>query len=827
MDKRTLKALEFGKVLEHLASLCASEAGKHACLTLTPLSELECVHAEQVLFDQTRTFLARAERNGQDDFDLMDFPDCGPLLDELDPDSGRRRGSDVVDADALWALRVVLSLTRKAVVAIRQGESRWPALHAVAHVAPLPEMVIAALTRCLGDDGLIKDESSPELSLVRGELRRLHQGCLRKVKDFAIQYNMTHYLQDDYMTLANDRYVLPLKANFKGRMQGIIHDYSNTGETCYFEPMFLVQHNNRLQELKKEEREEERKILLMLSEMLRADFPAVREAWNLLVKLDVLSAKSCLADRFDGHCPTVNDDGTPLELLTARHPLLALEHYGAERKRNLEGQQAQKVANPQGFNSGNPQGGRAGRPQGVRAGGPQAVDLHLRRDDHVLVISGGNAGGKTVCLKTLGLIAVMAYAGLPVPVGKGSSLPWWPNVHAFIGDEQSLDDHVSTFTAQICSLAAVWDSTDRRSLVLLDEFGAGTDPSQGAALAQAVLDELLARGAYAVAATHFPALKTYALTRDGVRAASVLFDPGTKRPLYRLAYDQVGASLALDVAREHGLAESVLRRAEHYLLLDGEDMSAVMDRLNALAAERETSLEQLHEEKLRTREKRDMYKERFDKDRERLNAEVRSMAQELMAAWKAGKATAKQTLKEMSRVRAELVTPRKGAIVLPEETETTLDITTLKDGQVLTHRPWGKDAVVREVDLRQKRVKLDMNGVTLWVEPHLLSLKGQGGKPVAPKQDKRGVTINTSVEKMLLRLDLRGKRADLALTELEHFLDRGLLSGMDGVEVLHGRGTGVLRKQVHEFLRSFPGVASYAVAPEDQGGDGVTIVTFK
>lgn len=791
MEKRTLKALEFGKVLEHLAGLCASEAGRAACLALLPLPSLAEVHAEQALLEESRTFVARPHRGGQDDFDLMDFPDCTSLLDELHDHSARR--DPILDADALWAMRVVLGLAKKAVTAIGENDTRWPALAAVALAHPLPELLTAALGRCLGDDGLIRDESSPELQFVRGEMRRMHQGCLRKVKEFAVQYNMLHYLQDDFMTLSNDRYVLPLKSNFKGRMQGIIHDYSNTGETCYFEPMFLVAHNNRLQELKKEERDEERKVLSMLSDMVRADLPLVREAWKLLVRLDVLNAKGRLADLFDGHCVTVLDqgEGVTLDLSAARHPLLALD------------------------------------PQIRKAGGPHPVNLHLRADDRVLVISGGNAGGKTVCLKTLGLVAVMTFAGLPVPVAKGSSMPWWSAVHAFIGDEQSLDDHVSTFTAQICSLSAVWDSTSRNSLVLLDEFGAGTDPSQGAALAQAVLDELLARGAYAVAATHFPALKTYALSRAGVRAASVLFDPGTKKPLFRLAYDQVGASLALDVAREHGLPESVLRRAEHYLLLDGEDMSAIMERLNALAAEREKSLDQLAEEKLRTREKRDMYRERFEKDRERLNAEVRGMAQELMRAWKDGRTTAKQALKELSRVRAEVASGHAKPVPGDEvEVEAALDISKLEIGQTVTHRPWGKTAVVREVDSRQKRVKLDMNGVSLWVEPHLLALKPQG--EIRPKvADHRGVVVNASVEMSLLRLDLRGKRADLAITELERFLDRSLLTGMDGVEVLHGKGTGALRKQVHALLKTFPGAASFATAPEDQGGDGVTIVTFK
>ena len=393
-----------------------------------------------------------------------------------------------------------------------------------------------------------------------------------------------------------------------------------------------MEQNNRLQELKREEREEERKVLRYLTGIVQNELPFIRSAWDLLVRLDVELAKCGLAALFDGACATISPDGedAPLSLLGARHPLLALD------------------------------------PQIRKQGGPHPVDLIFRPTDRALVISGGNAGGKTVCLKTLGLLAIMTLAGLPVPAAKGSVIPWWTSIHAFIGDEQSLDDHLSTFTAQIRHLGNAWEATDRRTLILLDEFGAGTDPAQGAALAQAVLDGLLERGAHVVAATHFPALKTYALTREGVRAASVLFDPGTKKPLFRLAYDQVGASQALDVAREHGLPESVLRRAEQYLLLDGQDMTAVMDRLNALAAKREGELDALKAEQQRTREKRKAVQERFERERERLIKDVRELSAKVMKDWQEGKAGHKQALKELAKVRAELhVSPEQEEAAAP------------------------------------------------------------------------------------------------------------------------------------------------------------------
>ena len=770
MDSRTLKALEFGKVLEHLAGSCVSEAGRRVSLGLLPSGDADAVNAAHTLFDEVRTWSAHSG------FRLADFPDMEGLFPHLEK-AAVSVSSAPLDADALWALRETLLQGRKAVQSISENGAMWPSLRDLVASMPLPEMTLSALSRCLGDDGLIKDESSPELMLVRGELRRLHLMCLRKVKEFAVQYNIAQYLQDDYMTLASDRYVLPLKSNFKGRIQGIIHDYSNTGETCYFEPLFLVEQNNRLQELKREERDEERKVLRYLTDIVQNELPFIRSAWELLVRLDVELAKCGLAASFDGACATISPDGenAPLSLLGARHPLLALD------------------------------------PQIRKQGGPHPVDLLFRPSDRALVISGGNAGGKTVCLKTLGLLAVMTLAGLPIPAAKGSVIPWWTSIHAFIGDEQSLDDHLSTFTAQIRHLGNAWDATDSHTLILLDEFGAGTDPAQGAALAQAVLDGLLERGAHVVAATHFPALKTYALTREGVRAASVLFDPSTKRPLFRLA-------------REHGLPESVLRRAEQYLLLDGQDMTAVMDRLNALAARRENELDALKAEQQRTREKRKAVQERFERERERLAKEVRELSAKVMKDWQDGKAGHKQALKELSKVRAELnVSPEQEEAAVP-----AFRIEDLNPGQHVMHRPWNKKAVVREVDVRQSRVKLDMNGVTLWADAALL---GPADAPQQPVKPKSGVLVRTTAgsdpELSLLRLDLRGKRADQAIGELSQYLDRALLSGREGVEIVHGRGTGALRKEVHAFLKTFPGIASFALAPEDQGGDGVTVVTFK
>jgi len=795
---RTLNALEFHRIADHLSELCLSGVGRERARAIAPLDDAEAVTLAARIYEEAADWASRPAAGGAV-FCVCSFPDVSGMLRAA---ATSRAHTFQPDVDAFWALREVLRLARDAHASIAQPEAatRWPHLLAMADGSPLPVQLTAALLRCISDDGLLRDESSPELYRLRGELRRLHQSCMRKVKDFAQQYNMLAYLQDEFMTLSSDRYVLPLKANFKGRMQGIIHDWSQTGETCYFEPMFLVEINNRLQELKREEREEERKVLVYLRSLLEAELPGARAALELLAQLDVLQAKRRLAALFDGRPLPLTPVAEGIQLLDARHPLLMLNRVAESGK---DGSKAAAAAHSK-----------------VRP-----LDIVLRPGERALVITGGNAGGKTVCLKTLGLIAAMTLSGLPVPVGAGSHLPWFSRLDAFIGDEQSLADNVSTFTAQIEHLAKAWKHLDASSLVLLDEFGAGTDPAQGAALAQAVLDELLDKHTFVLSATHFPALKSYALTREGARAASMLFDPQSKKPLFRLAYDQVGASQALDVAREHGLAESIVRRAEHYLLQDGQDATALLGRLNDLAAKREEELAELKREQDKTRRQTQDLREKLEKERLRLHDEVRAQAGDLMRAWKEGRATHKQALKEMSRLRASLAPAQdetaEGASVLPQPQ-------TFTAGQEVLHTVFNKRGVITDVDERRGRVRLEMNGVNLWAEMKALRVPGQTA-PSPSKSALRGVVGRTSAsdEAASLRLDMRGMRADVALAELERFMDKALLAGFSEVEVVHGRGTGALRRQVHDFLRSFPAVGQFVLAPEDRGGDGMTIVTFR
>lgn len=776
MDIRALQVLEFPKLLSCLAGFAVSEAGGLACHALRPASDPEELGQRAAFFEQGSLWLEYSA------FALENFPSLEGVLAFLE------NSSQALDLDALWTLRQTLRQGKKLLDSVESREKAgeyWPDFRAACHSRPLPQKSLNALLRCLNDDGLLRDEASPELALARGEIRRIHQQCSRRAGEFIREHNLAHYVQDEYITLSADRYVLPLKSNFKGKFPGIVHDYSQTGETCYFEPLFLLELNNKLQECKRKEREAERKIFFQLSALLREDRLLLAAVYALLVEIDVLQARHRLGRSYNGVLLRLGPD-FPVNLRAARHPLLELA--GA----SSAGSSLSQV---------------------------QPVDICLESNQRTLIISGGNAGGKTVSLKTLGLHALMALCAVPVPAAPGGTLPFWEHLVAFIGDDQSLEDHLSTFTAQIRHLAAHWDKLGPASLVILDEFGAGTDPAQGAALAQAVLDEAGARRAWIFAATHFPALKAYAMSRSGVRSASVLFDPATHKPLFILAYDQAGASQALEVAGEHGLPESVLARARHYLLPEGEEAGRLMERLNRLALEKEQEAAALREERASCLMERGRLREDMRGEKEKLFTELRAQAAQVLREWKASRLSARQTLKTLAKARNTLRDSEK-----EERAADTagLGLEGLSPGTELLYVPWRRKGRVLRVDARRKKVSLDLAGVSIWVEAGDLAVDKSGAAPAMLAGAASGVA-GLSCQ----RLDLRGCKVDEALTAVDAFIDSSVLGGRESVEIIHGRGTGALRREIHAYIKRHPQVAAFALADEEQGGDGVTILTLK
>ncbi|NCC24773.1 MAG: endonuclease MutS2 [Deltaproteobacteria bacterium] len=768
MDARTKKLLEFPKILERLGAHTVSEAGRERCLTISPLT------TPGALARETKRLRQAMDWKRESLFSLSSFPDLQGLIFSLG-----RPGLEFLDLDDLWGVRVFIKNVRPALTAMAELPSnRFPDLHVSDQDELWPAKLASALGRCLSDDGLVRDEASPGLQSVRQAMARIHRQCTKKVQDFFDHQDVSALLQDEFLTISDDRYVLALKANFKGRIKGIIHDYSQTGETCYLEPMFLVELNNTMQGHKREEKEEIQKVLLYLTSLARQDAERLERLFQFMVELDVLLAKTRFGGSLNGTV-LLPDQDAPLLLAEARHPLLAL----------------------------------GDKP-------PIPVDIHLEPGQRALIVSGGNAGGKTVTLKCLGLVALMSHSALPVPVREGSTLPLLSDIFISMGDEQSIEDNLSTFTAQIRQLTSRWPSIDQGTLVIMDEFGVGTDPSQGAALAQAVVDELLGKNAWIAVATHFPALKAYGLTRDRVRAASVLFDPKTKHPLFRLAYDQIGSSQALDVAHEQGLPEAILARAREYLYLDGSDTGAITDRLNRLALERERELESLASRRQALEDKYAKRLQTLELERVETLTAIREQAREIVRQWRQDRIGRRQAMSELGRLRNE--TEAKLRDRLPDGPQ-KVDLSKLRADEAVFYRPWAKEALVREIDPKKAQVRIDLGGISLWAG---LAEIGPGPESRTTIDSKPFIARNRD-EPASMRLDLRGLRIEEGVDLLARYLDRAILDGRHSVEIIHGKGTGVLRQAVHDFLRRQASVLDFTLAQPEHGGDGVTLVALK
>ncbi len=752
----------FSQVLHILSRYAVSESGRYAVKSCVPYTTLVDLQAENALLEQLTCWQKRQN------FVLMPFEDVSGVCAAL-------AGQQELDLDACRFLYEMLQIGRGAwdVFTKNEGLGENTELAKFLDSYDFPENLWSILNRCLAVNGTLKDESSLELYSVRTEIRRIHSLCTRKVYDF-FEGQDTGFLQSDLLTLSADRYVLALKVNYKRKFPGIVHDYSQSGETCYFEPMFLVELNNRLQELKQKELLEERKVLLLMSGIARGCFEELQAVFHWLTRLDVLLAKIRFASECHGRILAIGNDHQ-LCLRQARNPLLVFDK-----------------------------------------GKAVPVDIQLKEKQRALIVSGGNSGGKTVCLKTWGLIALMALSGLPVPVGQESSMPWYDSVFVFMGDEQDLAANLSTFSGQIHAFSTAWNQIDKHSLVLLDEFGTGTDPEQGSALARSVLAALLERSAQVGMSTHFPALKLFAMTHEAVRSATVLFDPQSKKPLYRLAYDQVGASQAFVVAKEYGMPPHILEQAYRFMQ-GGENQEVLFERLNALSVEREKEIAALQAEREKLEEKMQRQRLALQKEKERLANEIRRQTSEIFSDWKAEKLSRKAAFKKLAELRKELETLPLSEN-LEQESPKPNDFIV---GQTVLYQAWEKNGVVTDIDKRKKSLRLDFGGISVWVGLHdVLPVEKQIVREEMPfllRREKQGA----------FRIDIRGYRAGEVASVVEKFLDNALLAGFDELEIIHGKGNGVLKEAVHELLGGLSFVTSYKFASADCGGEGVTLARLR
>ncbi|MBD0371086.1 MAG: endonuclease MutS2 [Pyrinomonadaceae bacterium] len=819
MNEQAFSTLEYGALRELLRRGAQTEMGRRRVDALVPFDDLE--------------ELRRA---------LSALSECIEL---------RRRGAswyfaELADPrDALSLLRIegatlepltILELGRLC----EQAQNARAVIMAERETAPILWQMVESLPRELNSlaarisnkilpSGELDDRASPELGRLRAEINRLRSQITHHLE--SLMRRSESAIQDELVTLRNDRFVIPVKADHRGRVKGVAHGFSSSGATAFIEPLETIESNNELQSLRETEEREIARILYALSEELRRELPALERAALAVTELDFLGAKAAFQRRFECCVPLINESGV-LELVEARHPLL---------EENLRAQ------------------GRSVVP----------VSFSLDAERPVMVISGANAGGKTVVLKTAGLSALIALSGLPVPARR-ASVPFYSSVLADIGDHQSLAANLSTFTSHVANIARMMEICRPPALVLLDEVGTGTDPEEGSALGVAVVDHFRrACGAHVLATTHYSGLKMYAANEDAVQNASVEFDEKTLQPTYRLLVGVAGSSSGIEIARRFGFPEEIVEEARERVSSSALDAAEYLKRIKRESEEAEALRRALEEEREAVAEKyAALDVEAARRERERQAAFERELLEAIDEFEKRSRELSSKIEDRVERARVEREAQRRAAELKREAARAAAAATpaagqqrgvrVVRDGQVLESntragegvrtvkapsRPirkgdqvrlksFGSIGIVDKVtgDEAEVRVK------SLRMREKLENLELVESEP-EPQPASRGARLKVSKgTEVSLRapdddpeteINLIGRTTDEAVDATDKFLDEAYMHSMSRVRIIHGHGTGALRRAIADFLRGHPHVERFSQAPPDQGGAGATVVELK
>jgi DNA mismatch repair protein MutS2 len=798
MQASTLRAIEFDRVVSIVAGLAVTPTGRARLEAMVPMTEPSRVGAAQAATSEGVRFLSVSPG-----FPLRAPSELEAILLGLDVEG---RALEPLNLLGLADYVESIEATRRV---IGSATEPYPILKTLVEAIASFGTEIAAVRRKIEPSGEVADNASPALASIRDRLRKQRSKLRSTLESFLRERDTSKYLQEQVVTDRNGRYVLMVRAEHRGSIPGVVHGASASGQSLFLEPLGTVEINNDIVELEEKEAAEVRRILLELTDAFRRRPDDLERTFDMAAELDTIQARARFSQQTGGVEPLIAPDGA-FELRAARHPLLTST--------------------------------------------PVPVDVLMTPPTRVLIIAGPNTGGKTVALKTAGLFAAMAQAGLHLPADKGTKLPVFKSLFADIGDEQSISASLSTFSAHITNVVSMDRSLTLPALVLLDEVGAGTDPAEGGALGTAVIDHFRKRGAHLVATTHFDVLKTYASTAEGVESAAFGFDPATFAPTYRLVYGSPGRSLAIEIASRLGMPATVVAAARGNLSERESQLQAHLDRVDkelhgleserrAVAQERAALAE--HERKLRAREA--AVKDRELAARRRLEAklddQVREARKEIDAIIDGLKAKA-TVLRDKSGQRsapaistgvagaaraearealdAALAKVRDGAGALPApEPAQRAEAGALQIGSRVEVAPFGLAGVVLE--LHGKQADVDMNGKRL--RARISDLRVIGGP-----SSKGSVRVNVDLqprEGSLSELNVIGCTVDEALTRAGRFLDETMLTDQRSIRIVHGYGTGQLRRAIAGFLKHHPLVAHFEEAPPDQGGGGATVVELK
>ena len=753
MREEDLRKLEFDKIISRLKGFVHSPATEEFLDALRPSTSKEEVVSLIELF---RAFK-------EVDLKLYRFEDIRELLER-----SRIEGA-VLSVEEILSILSVLKLIREVRKVIgREAESK-PPLRKISRrlylFSSLENLIEASVDR----RGFVKDEASEELFRVRRSIRGVEKEIMERLESLLKRPDAEKIFSDRIITIRNNRYVVPVKSSQVKKIFGIVHGTSSSGYTTYVEPQFVIELNNRLTELKAEEEEEVRRVLRRITSYVGDFSEKILESFGALVEVDLLQAKRRLAQSYGGDFPQIGDH---VELKGVKHPLLALMN-----------------------------------PETV------PVDIVLK-EKKGLILTGPNTGGKTVALKTLGLVSLMVQSGIPVPVGEGSVIRVFSGVFVDVGDEQSIEQSLSTFSSHMTNIARFLPQVNSDTLVLLDELGAGTDPAEGSALGIGILEYLKNREAWIFANTHHTPIKVYAVNSDYFVPASVLFDRETLRPLYRIAYNTVGESMAFEVARRCGIPEEVVEIARRNVGDMGKEYMSAMEKLADYTREYEEKLAEL--EKLR---------EELQKEKERYEQLYREYMEFKKKGWKEAYREARNYLRRLMEEGKEVLKNLRTEEELESfirEQEKQLELFSPREEKEPVSvgdsvEFMGKKGKVLQI--REGKAYVALEGMKAWVDLEALRRIKEERKE-KPSPTPRGTLSRNEI-------NLIGMDANTALIELEKFIEEAHASGLRSVKIIHGIGKGVLKRVVHEFLSKSEKIKFYREAYPREGGSGVTIAFLR
>ncbi|CAM3362527.1 endonuclease MutS2 [Vagococcus fessus] len=788
MNPKIIKTLEFEKIKQLLTEFSVTAAGQEEIESLAPITDRETI--EKWLLETEDGMKILRLRGG--------IP--LPKLENIRPHMKRIEMGANLNGLELANVGRVLQTTAELIRFFDDLADAEIELHRLYDWVGQMQTVPALSQRIresVEEDGRITDEASPELKGVRTAIRRSEQ-TIREQLDGLIRGKNAKYLSDSLVTMRNDRYVIPVKHEYRGVFGGVVHDQSSSGQTLFIEPKQVVELNNKLRQHQIAERQEIERILAELSAELEPHRIEILHNAYVLGKLDFIASKAAFGKKYKATIPTISDENH-VALKSARHPLI----------------DADKVV---------------------------ANDIHIGEDYQAILITGPNTGGKTITLKTLGLLQLMGQSGLPITVEEESVIGVFDNIYADIGDEQSIEQSLSTFSSHMTNIVSILAEVDEKSLVLFDELGAGTDPQEGAALAISILDAVGAKGAYVMATTHYPELKVYGYNRPGTINASMEFDVDTLSPTYKLLIGVPGRSNAFEISKRLGLDDMVIESAKQ--IIDGDSQD-----LNDMIADLENRRKMAETEYMEVRH--------HVSEAERLHAELENaygyffeeQDKELSAAKQKANEIVKEAEEKAERIIADLREKQKAigkANVKEHELieakgqlsnlyheedhlkknkvlQKAKEQKNLHEGDDVKVESYGqRGTLIKSMGKGQWQVQMGILKMTL-DESDLTLIKPEKVKPQRMISTVKGA----SSSRVTSQLDLRGKRYEEALREVDQYLDAAVLAGHGQVTIVHGNGTGALRTGITDFLKSHHSVKKFGLAPHNQGGTGATIVQFK